>query len=60
MTHRSRYGKYTGGPDPLAPPVDLADALAAIGEDVMAGYSPSRRCASTCDAAASNSAGSMS
>ena len=40
MTHRSRYGKYTGGPDPLAPPVDLADALAAIGEDVMAGYSP--------------------
>lgn len=39
MTHRSRYGKYTGGPDPLAPPVDLADALAAIGEDVMAGYS---------------------
>ncbi|NNM45173.1 vWA domain-containing protein [Knoellia koreensis] len=37
--HRSRYARYTGGPDPLAPPVDLADALDAIGEDVMAGYS---------------------
>jgi uncharacterized protein with von Willebrand factor type A (vWA) domain len=40
--HRSRYGRYAGGPDPLAPPVDLAEALAAIGEDVMAGYSPER------------------
>jgi uncharacterized protein with von Willebrand factor type A (vWA) domain len=40
--HRSRYGRYTGGPDPLAPPVDLAEALEAIGEDVMAGYSPER------------------
>lgn len=40
MTHRARYGRYDGGPDPLAPPVDLADALSAIGEDVMAGYSP--------------------
>ncbi|NKX55802.1 vWA domain-containing protein [Arthrobacter mobilis] len=39
--HRSsRYGRYTGGPDPLAPPVDLAEALDAIAEDVMAGYSP--------------------
>lgn len=38
--HEARYGRYTGGPDPLAPPVDLGDALAAIGEDVMAGYSP--------------------
>ena len=36
---RSRYAKYSGGPDPLAPPVDLADALDAIGQDVMAGYS---------------------
>ena len=35
----SRYGRYDGG-DPLAPPVDLADALDAIGQDVMAGYSP--------------------
>lgn len=39
---RSRYGRYAGGPDPLAPPVDLAEALDAIGEDVMAGYSPER------------------
>ncbi|YAL84625.1 vWA domain-containing protein [Dermacoccaceae bacterium W4C1] len=37
---RTRYGRYTGGPDPLAPPVDLAQALEAIGEDVMAGYGP--------------------
>ncbi len=40
--HRSRYGRYAGGPDPLAPPVDLAEALDAIGEEVMAGYSPER------------------
>ena len=39
--HRSRYGRYVGG-DPLAPPVDLAEALDAIGQDVMAGYSPER------------------
>ena len=39
---RSRYRGYDGGPDPLAPPVDLAEALDAIGEDVMAGYSPER------------------
>ncbi len=39
---RSRYGRYDGGPDPLAPPVDLEEALDAIGEDVMAGYSPER------------------
>lgn len=38
----SRFGRYTGGPDPLAPPVDLSEALDAIGEDVMAGYSPER------------------
>ena len=37
---RSRYGRYTGGPDPLAPPVDLSDALNEIAEDIMAGYSP--------------------
>ncbi|WP_110206672.1 vWA domain-containing protein [Nocardioides daejeonensis] len=40
--HRARYGSYVDGPDPLAPPVDLAEALDAIGEDVMAGYSPER------------------
>ena len=39
---RSRYAPYDGGPDPLAPPVDIAEALDAIGEDVMAGYSPER------------------
>ncbi|WP_426226526.1 vWA domain-containing protein [Pseudarthrobacter sp. DSP2-3-2b1] len=38
--NRARYGRYTGGPDPLAPPVDLAEALDAVAEDVMAGYSP--------------------
>ncbi|MGZ4554630.1 MAG: hypothetical protein ACXVGI_02145 [Mycobacteriaceae bacterium] len=38
--HRFAYGPYHGGPDPLAPPVDLRDALDAIGEDVMAGASP--------------------
>ena len=40
--HRSSYRRYQGGPDPLAPPVDLAEALEHIGEDVMAGYSPER------------------
>ncbi|MFT4126410.1 MAG: VWA domain-containing protein [Gordonia sp. (in: high G+C Gram-positive bacteria)] len=40
--HRSRYQRYTGGPDPLAPPVDLREALAAIGDDVMGGVSPDR------------------
>ena len=41
-SHRSRYARYSGGPDPLAPPVDLAEALDAIGQEVMAGYSPER------------------
>jgi uncharacterized protein with von Willebrand factor type A (vWA) domain len=39
---RTRYGPYAGGPDPLAPPVDVAEALDAIGQDVMAGSSPER------------------
>ncbi|MCV7191590.1 vWA domain-containing protein [Mycolicibacterium brumae] len=39
---RTRYSPYTGGPDPLAPPIDLRDALERIGEDVMAGASPRR------------------
>ena len=38
--HSSRYGRYSGGPDPLAPPVDLGEVLDAVTEDVMAGYSP--------------------
>ena len=42
LTRASRYGKYDGGPDPLAPPVDIAEALDAIGEDVMGGSSPER------------------
>ena len=37
----SRYRRYDGG-DPLAAPVDLAEALDHIGQDVMAGYSPER------------------
>ncbi|MGW0038176.1 vWA domain-containing protein [Gordonia sp. NPDC003376] len=40
--HRSRYQRYTGGPDPLAPPVDLREALGEIGDDVMSGVSPQR------------------
>ena len=40
MIHNPRYGPYDGGPDPLAPPVDLREALAAIGDDVLAGTSP--------------------
>ena len=40
-SRHSAYGPYAGG-DPLAPPVDLGEALSAIGEDVMAGYSPDR------------------
>ena len=40
--HDSRYSSYTGGPDPLAPPVDLREALEQIGQDVMEGTSPRR------------------
>ncbi|MDV8006465.1 VWA domain-containing protein [Rhodococcus sp. IEGM 1318] len=40
MIHNPRYGPYDGGPDPLAPPVDLREALAAIGDDVLSGTSP--------------------
>jgi len=40
--HDSRYSTYTGGPDPLAPPVDLREALEQIGQDVMEGTSPRR------------------
>jgi len=41
MKDRTRFKRYDGG-DPLAPPVDLAEALDAIGQEVMAGYSPER------------------
>jgi uncharacterized protein with von Willebrand factor type A (vWA) domain len=40
--HSLRYSAYTGGADPLAPPVDLRDALEQIGQDVMGGTSPRR------------------
>ena len=36
---QSRYRAYTPGPDPLAPPPDVAKAVRAIADDVMAGYS---------------------
>ena len=34
------YGPWHDGPDPLAPPSDLRDALDEIGREVMAGASP--------------------
>lgn len=34
------YGPWHEGPDPLAPPIDLRDALDEIGRDVMDGSSP--------------------
>ena len=40
--HTNRYGAYAGGPDPLAPPVELQQALEAIGLDVMSGTSAER------------------
>lgn len=36
----ARYGPYRGGPDPLAPPFDLGEALSEVGEQVMSGTSP--------------------
>lgn len=35
-----RYGRYHDGPDPLAPPFDLAEALESVADDIMSGYSP--------------------
>lgn len=37
---RYSYGPYHDGPDPLAPPLDLREALDLIGRDVMEGSSP--------------------
>ena len=34
------YGPWHDGPDPLAPPADLRDAMDEIGRDVMSGASP--------------------
>jgi uncharacterized protein with von Willebrand factor type A (vWA) domain len=36
----NRYGAWHGGPDPLAPPYDIREALDEIGDDVLAGMSP--------------------
>jgi uncharacterized protein with von Willebrand factor type A (vWA) domain len=35
-----RYGQYTGGPDPLAPPYDARRALDEMGDSVLAGADP--------------------
>ena len=37
---RYRYGAYEDGPDPLAPPYDVRDALDAIGDSVLEGTRP--------------------
>jgi uncharacterized protein with von Willebrand factor type A (vWA) domain len=37
---RYAYGRYAGGPDPLAPPLDIRAAMDEIGRDVMEGSSP--------------------
>jgi uncharacterized protein with von Willebrand factor type A (vWA) domain len=39
-SRRYAYGPYVDGPDPLAPPVDIREALDSIGRDVMEGASP--------------------
>lgn len=36
---RYRYGAWSGGPDPLAPPYDVRAAVDAVGEEVLAGGS---------------------
>ncbi|MGK5555290.1 hypothetical protein ACSNOI_27095 [Actinomadura kijaniata] len=37
---RYRYGAYEDGPDPLAPPYDVRDALDALGDSVLEGTRP--------------------
>jgi uncharacterized protein with von Willebrand factor type A (vWA) domain len=37
---RYRYGRFGGGPDPLAPPADLREAMDELGREVMEGSSP--------------------
>lgn len=39
-SRRYRYGPWHGGPDPLAPPVDLREAVEELGREVMEGSSP--------------------
>ncbi|MFI5957731.1 VWA domain-containing protein [Cryptosporangium sp. NPDC051539] len=35
-----RYGRWAGGADPLAPPFDVREALDGIGDDILAGSTP--------------------
>jgi uncharacterized protein with von Willebrand factor type A (vWA) domain len=37
MARGYRYGRWRGGPDPLAPPYDLGDAVDEIGDSVLSG-----------------------
>jgi uncharacterized protein with von Willebrand factor type A (vWA) domain len=37
---RYDYGEWHEGPDPLAPPIDLREALDEVGRDIMEGGSP--------------------
>jgi uncharacterized protein with von Willebrand factor type A (vWA) domain len=37
--NRFRYGRWRGGPDPLAPPYDVREAVDAVGAEVLAGGS---------------------
>src|SRR5690242_14550478 len=41
MTDSYRYGRYVYGPDPLALPYDVRGALDEMGDEVLAGASPS-------------------
>lgn len=42
LPDRYAYREWHDGPDPLAPPVDLRDALDEMGADIMEGSSPRR------------------
>jgi uncharacterized protein with von Willebrand factor type A (vWA) domain len=42
MSQSYRYGPYDDGPDPLEAPYDVAEALDALGDDVMEGTSPAQ------------------
>ncbi|MGH3322086.1 MAG: hypothetical protein ACRDN9_18310, partial [Streptosporangiaceae bacterium] len=37
---RYLYGPYHEGPDPLAPPYDVREALDEMGDDILEGSSP--------------------
>ena len=42
MPRAYRYGPYDDGPDPLAAPYDVAEALDALGDEVLEGASPAQ------------------